>query len=76
MSLNVELDQVHAVLLADGWHELDPGTLSLGPYEFFADGLSLHRGGNSGTCPTGFEFNEVGGTRIAGPLTSILAYRR
>ncbi len=78
MSLAIEVDEITAVLLADGWHEVDEGSFELDSYEYAweAGNTMLHRGGQSGVCANGFEFRGVDGHRIAGPLTAILAVRR
>lgn len=74
MSLRIETDTVAAVLLADGWHEVHPGTFNLDAYEYLEDDQLIHGGGHSGVCATGFTFGSDAGT-LLGPLTSILAIR-
>jgi hypothetical protein len=66
MSLAIDPGMVKAVLLADGWHEVDDLDFELDSYEFVEphpdpnrNGLVLHGGGNSGVCATGFRFQEV-----------------
>jgi hypothetical protein len=88
MSLSIDIDEVAAVLLADGWHEVadnDEGVSSfdLDAYEFIwrtredRDALTLHGGGQSEVCATGFIFAEKGKRKgmLCGPLTAILAVR-
>ena len=66
-------DDVAAVLLADGWHEVVPGSFSVGPL-----GLGAH----IELARPGFRFDEnrVGSpyrpTSVAGPLDSIIAIRQ
>jgi hypothetical protein len=77
MSLAISADDVTAVLLADGWHEVAARSFDLDSYEYHehADGLMIHGGGASGVCSTGFEFTTDEGDRLAGPLTAVLAVR-
>jgi len=62
-----------AVLLADGWHRIVPGSFSVGPMSF---------GAHAGVGGPGFQFEEaaVGSpyrpTVLAGPLDSIVAVRQ
>jgi hypothetical protein len=64
---------VIAVLLADGWHQIVPGSFSVGP-------LGLGGGANLGM--PGFRFQEADAGRpyqptvLAGPLGSIIAVRQ
>lgn len=79
MSLSIQISQVGAVLLADGWHEIMSGTFDLDSYEFLDGADLVHGGGASGVCSTGFSYvpQSSGGTpgtsRICGPLTAVLA---
>jgi len=89
MSLDIDPQRVMRVLLADGWHEVSPGTFDLDSYEYCKprpEGVKeeysdiLHGGGASGICATGFVFedgdgNQIEGSKVAGPLSSILAVR-
>jgi hypothetical protein len=65
--------KVVAVLLADGWHRIVPGSFSVGPLGF---------GAGSGPGPLGFRFEEADAgspyrpTTLAGPLGGILAVRQ
>jgi hypothetical protein len=64
---------VVAVLLADGWHRIVPGSFSVGPLSFDAE---------AGLGTPGFRFEEADPARpyrpatLAGPLGSILAVRQ
>jgi hypothetical protein len=64
---------VVAVLLADGWHRVVPGSFSVGPLNF---------GAEAGLGMPGFRFEEADPaspyrpTALAGPLASILAVRQ
>lgn len=82
MSLAIDVDRVHRVLLADGWHTVDDWSFTLDAYEYlwYANGpgrdpIVLHGGGQVGVCATGFCFTDEEGGRISGPLTAILAIR-
>jgi hypothetical protein len=65
--------RVVAVLLADGWHEIVPGSFRVGP-------LSFEAGAGPGT--PGFRFEEADAgrpyqpTALAGPLDSVIAVRQ
>lgn len=74
MSLGIEVDDVTAVLLADGWHVVEGDSFDLDAYEFEHNDRLLHGGGQSGICSIGFAFTDETGY-IAGPLTAILAVR-
>ena len=65
---------VVAVLLADGWHRIVPGSFSVGPLSFEAE---------AGPGTPGFRFEEETETgspyrsaTLAGPLGSIIAVRQ
>jgi hypothetical protein len=80
MSLRIEVDQVAAVLLADGWHCVEPGSFALDAYEFVdggEGGMVLLGGGQERLVPaTGFMFTETStNAGYFGPLTSVLAVR-
>jgi len=76
VSLAIDANAVTAVLLADGWHVTDTNSFDLDSFEFIDgnDQDTLHAGGDSGVCATGFAFSEDG-QRVAGPLTSVIAVR-
>ena len=65
--------RVVAVLLADGWHRIVPGSFSVGTLSF---------GAEAGPGTPGFRFEEVDAGRpyqptvLAGPLDSIIAVRQ
>jgi hypothetical protein len=86
MSLHIDIDQVHRVLLSDGWHEVLNDSFILDSYEYIwlpedittlLDAEVVHGGGRSGICATGFRFIEgfqISTPRfLAGPLTAIQA---
>lgn len=90
MSLAIDVDKVKAVLLADGWHEVQNDSFALDSYEYLWSGrhgwtvadayehdrepMIMHGGGASDVCATGFTFQN-GADRLGGPLTAILAVR-
>ena len=65
--------RVVAVLLADGWHRIVPGSFRVGPLSF---------GAEAGPGTPGFRFEEADAGRpyqptvLAGPLGSIIAVRQ
>jgi hypothetical protein len=70
---NIASARVIAVLLADGWHQIVPGSFRVGPVRFEAE---------AGPGTPGFHFEEVDAGRpyqptvLAGPLDSIIAVRQ
>lgn len=75
MSLNIDVDKVTDVLLADGkWHRVDGASFDLDAYEFRHEGETIHEGGRAGVCSTGFMFRSRG-KLLYGPLTGIMALR-
>ncbi len=70
---DVAADRVVAVLLADGWHRIVPGSFRVGPLSF---------GAEAGPGTPGFRFGEADAGRpyqptvLAGPLDSIIAVRQ
>ena len=70
---DVAAAKVIAVLLADGWHQIVPGSFSVGPLDF---GARAYLG------TLGFRFEEADAARpyqppvLAGPLDSIIAVRQ
>jgi hypothetical protein len=84
MSLEIDINQVTQVLLADGWHKVDfsnnASSFSSDAYEFIqkhAEGRAdevLHGGGQAGFCSTGATWQEKGASYFC-PLTAILAVR-
>lgn len=73
MSLSIECTEVQGVLLADGWHEVEPESFCLDAYEFMDADYLVTGAGN------GFQFTELGyvdgAAIISGPLTAVLAVR-
>jgi hypothetical protein len=65
--------RVIAVLLADGWHRIVPGSFRVGPLSF---------GAEAGPGTPGFRFEEADAGRpyqptvLAGPLEAIIAVRQ
>jgi len=77
MSLAIDIRQVRAVLLADGWHEVAGRSFDIDAYEYKAgDDLLVGGGSVAGVTSTGFRFNDAEGDVVMGPLTAILAVRR
>jgi len=70
---DVAATRVVAVLLADGWHRIVPGSFRVGPVSF---------GAGAGPGTPGFRFEESDAGRpyqptvLAGPLDSIIAVRQ
>ncbi len=70
---DVAVARVVAVLLADGWHQIVPGSFRVGPLSF---------GAEAGPGTPGFRFEEAEAGRpyqptvLAGPLDSIIAVRQ
>jgi hypothetical protein len=82
MSLAINLDDVVAVLLADGWHHVADKSFAMDSYEYVhgkdsrGDYAQVHGGGNDETVSaTGFVFKEPDGSYLQGPLSAILAVR-
>lgn len=76
MSLNIEIYSVKAVLLEDGWHTVANRSFDLDTYEFHHEKETLVSGGQvKGLASTGAAWTEEDGTRVACPLTSVLAVR-
>jgi hypothetical protein len=75
MSLYINADGVHKVLLADGWHTVEDQSFDLDAYEYHRDDFVLLYGGRcDGVVSTGFSFTDADThAPIFGPLTSILA---
>lgn len=72
MSLCIDLDNVHAVLIAGVWYNVDHQSFNLDSYEFAWEGETYHGCGKDGVCAKGFAFTS-NGADIAGPLTAIQA---
>ena len=67
MSLAIDSEEVEAVLLADGWHEVYRSSFELDLYQF------VH--GEGGLPGFTFETVETRPAMVSGPLTSVLAVR-
>jgi hypothetical protein len=73
MNDEVPADRVVAVLLTDGWHQIVPGSFSVGPLDF---------GAGADVSVPGFRFADADAgrpyqpTTLAGPLASIIAVRQ
>lgn len=78
MSLAIDLDEVTAVLLPDGWHTVNNQSFTTDAYEYVhGDHLIVGGGQVAGVPSTGFAFQDADtGTWIVGPLTSIHAITR
>jgi hypothetical protein len=72
-SNSVTAGRVISVLLADGWHQIVPGSFRVGPLTFEAE---------TGPGTPGFRFEEADAGRpyqptvLAGPLEAIIAVRQ
>ncbi|MEN4399657.1 hypothetical protein A5768_08265 [Mycolicibacterium fortuitum] len=76
MSLAINTDDVTAVLLADGWHDVSNSSFDIDSYEYIWEDDLVFGGGRDPLIPaSGFSFSDALGRRIAGPLTSVLAVR-
>jgi len=76
MSLYIEVDDVQAVLLPDGWHKVKNNSFDLDSYEFHHGDYPRVLGGNiEGVCSTGAMWTEVDGAQVYCPLTAVLAVR-
>ena len=70
---DIAAGRVVAVLLADGWHRIVPGSFRVGPLSF---------GAEAGPGAPGFRFEEADAGRpyqpavLAGPLDALLAVRQ
>ncbi len=69
MSLAIDVDNVSAVLLADGWHTVADQSFEIDAYEFMWQGDLLYN------ANAGFAFTETDGAVVMGPMTAILAVR-
>jgi hypothetical protein len=88
MDRGIDVDNVNAVLLSDGWHDVVGGSFNLASYEYYRSvhgrrkivdpdqpAEVVHRAGASGITAAGFSFKTAGGSYIAGPLSAVLAVR-
>lgn len=81
MSLNIKIESVAGVLLADGWHEVKNNSFTIDAYEFSTgsiktdDWIALLGGGDEELITKrGAGWNE-GARYICCPLSSILAVK-
>lgn len=74
MSLHIDVDDVTAVLLDDGWHEVLEQSFELDAYECFFEDQRVLGGGTDGISATGFAFTADDGV-ICGPANAIRALR-
>lgn len=78
MSLAINVDDVVAVLLTDGWYEVYGRSFDIDTYEYTAgEGRLISFDPESGVGVTylGFVFTNSDGDRVAGPMTAIQAVR-
>jgi hypothetical protein len=75
MSLNIDVDKVEAVLLADGWHRVSKGTFGLDAYEYVDKGDTVLPSGRVEGVPSTGAMWKDGDTIVACPVTAILAVR-
>jgi hypothetical protein len=68
------MNDVVAVLIGNTWINIDKASLDIDSFEFLSEGHTVHGGGNSGVCASGFSFR-IDGDEICGPLTAIQAVR-
>ena len=74
MSLHIDTKKVEAVLLADGWHQVQARTFRMDSYQYVEGEREVPSGG-SGVPFTGGTWMEPNGTVVACPVTAILAVR-
>jgi len=75
MSLNIDLDDVTDVLLADGWHPVADRSFTVNAYEWSWSGWPEDFTAQ-GPVSLGFAFREDAKTELVGPITAILAIKR
>ena len=79
MSLAIQTDRACAVLLSDGWHEVEEHSFDIGDYGYRNhEEYPIVRGGpNHLISSAAFTFQEVGfpAVNVCGPLTAIQAVR-
>jgi hypothetical protein len=76
MSLAINPELITKILLADGWHEVEPNSLIIDAYEYVEDGVFLFGGSSTNSLTdTGASWREKDGTRVDCPMTAILAVR-
>ncbi len=72
MSLAIDVTQVRAVMLADGWHRIVDNSFSVGAYEYLQGGATLSADGRGAV---GYRFKDEAGYVLCGPVTAIFASR-
>jgi hypothetical protein len=68
----IDADNIIAVLLADGWHEVAEGSFYLDDYEFYKKHWASQP---SCDAPPAASWKDSNGYRITCPLGSVLAFR-
>jgi hypothetical protein len=72
----IELENISAVLLADGWHDVRDSSFEIGDYNFIHDKEVRFAGGSlPGISSKGARWTETADKHIYCPLNSILAVR-
>jgi hypothetical protein len=76
MSLAIEVDDVVAVLLRDGWHAVADDSFEIDSYEFLhGDVVRVGGGVVQGVSATGARWKEQSGEWVACPFPQIFAVR-
>jgi hypothetical protein len=76
MSLSIDIQKVSAVLLADGWHAILPGSLDLDGYDFVRQNDVVLTGATTQGLPAiGARWKEAGDLIVVCPVTAILAVK-
>lgn len=76
MSLEIEVDRVMSVLLADGWHDVAEKSFEIDAYEFIhGEAIRLSGGQAKGVCSTGVTWTGIDCVEFYCPLTSVLAVK-
>ncbi|MEU6233812.1 hypothetical protein [Kitasatospora sp. NPDC047058] len=75
-TIEVHARTVTAVLLADGWHQVHRNSFRIAPYRMKSgDDIYDMLSETLETPVRGYEFQDMHGKTLAGPLTAILATR-
>ena len=56
MSLEINVDDVIAVLIGDTWYSVEDQSFNIDSYEFTWGETLIHGGGHSGVCASGYSF--------------------
>jgi hypothetical protein len=77
MSMNLQIDvtAITFVLLSDGWHSVANNSFELSSFEFHKNGSGPVNGNGVVLPGAGASWSEPEGTRVACPVTSILAFK-